>query len=164
MQRSDFQVDKRFANKFRARYGRHEFEVGIINDRPHLRPKSKKAGLGTLKGGQVRKKSLTPSGMSVSEVSKEVRKKVNFYKKPFERDSKDFRLFRREFMRFVGKQGGKRHKVISLLRAVVRNPILQGRYGRNATSTARAKGFNRFLIDTGQLYRAIEAKMRSKRV
>ena len=74
------------------------------------------------------------------------------------------RKFLREFGLWAFEKTGKRHRTLAALRAVVRNPMLKGEYGPNKPSTIRAKGFDRFSIDTGQLYTAIGAKVRVKRL
>lgn len=43
-------------------------------------------------------------------------------------------------------------------RSIVRNPMLRREYGDNAESTAKAKGFDHWGINTGTLFKAIEAK------
>lgn len=164
MPQLSFKIDKRFFNKVKGRFGGYEFDVGILKDGPYFLPKSKKAGLGTFNGKPRRKTSTKQSGLKLSEVSTELRKKIDFYRRPFERDTKDYKSFRKEFISFLMQKGGKRYRVIALLRAMVRNPFIKGRYGKNAPSTVRAKGFNRFGIDTGQTYTAITARMAKKRV
>lgn len=43
-------------------------------------------------------------------------------------------------------------------RSIVRNPILRKEYRPNAVATAVAKGFNHFGVNTGTLFKNIEAK------
>lgn len=43
-------------------------------------------------------------------------------------------------------------------RSIVRNPMLRKEYGDNADSTAKEKGFNHWGLNTGTLFKAIEAK------
>ncbi len=61
-----------------------------------------------------------------------------------------------------GKNKSKASVETAMTRVVV-NPILQRKYGHNSRATAKAKGFNRFLIDTGQLVKAISAKVSLRR-
>jgi hypothetical protein len=48
------------------------------------------------------------------------------------------------------------------LQAIVRNPILKGEYGRNSRLTQKIKGFNRYMIDTAQLFKNIKADVKVK--
>jgi hypothetical protein len=45
------------------------------------------------------------------------------------------------------------------IQAIVRNPILRGDYGRNNLFTQKVKGFNRLMIDTGQFFNNIKARV-----
>jgi hypothetical protein len=95
----------------------------------------------------------------MGEISQSVRARVgNYLVKPFRSRNDDIIKFSKAFLDYcVGKEKEKR--VINLLQAVVRNPILGQRYGRNSPATIRIKGFNRLLIDTAQFFRAIQAKV-----
>ena len=52
-----------------------------------------------------------------------------------------------------------RQRIINAVQAVVRNPILRGAYGKNSAKTAKTKGFNKLLMDTGQLFKNIKARL-----
>jgi hypothetical protein len=54
-------------------------------------------------------------------------------------------------------------RVENLVQAIVRNPILRQDYGTNEARTADAKGFDRHLIDTSQMFRALKARARKRR-
>jgi hypothetical protein len=54
-------------------------------------------------------------------------------------------------------------KVEKLLLNVVRKPILLRKYGPNTESAREAKGFDRLMIDTGQVVRSIQAKIKRRR-
>jgi hypothetical protein len=56
-----------------------------------------------------------------------------------------------------GFGGGGRQRVLNLLQAIVRNPILKHQYGPNTSATADAKGFDRHLFDTGKMFKSIKA-------
>ena len=127
-------------------------------------------GLKQLAGGPARIASRRKSGLSLSQVSERLRKEtgINFYTRPWKsKRGKDLVRFIQSFMRMI-TQGGKlaeKKRLENALQAVVRNPIVRGDYGRNARSTAKTKGFNRLMIDTGQLFKGIMARVRvNKRV
>ncbi len=163
------QLDKKFKKKVRGMFGKYEFEVGVLKDGPHYLPKRGVRGLkgkdvmGTYAGGPIRKRSRKTSGLSISDVSKENRERmgVNYLTEPFEDRSKDIIKFTNEFFKLVFG-GSQKKRCENLLQAIVRNPILQKEYGSNAPLTKKIKGFNRKLIDTAQLFRAIVARCRTK--
>lgn len=154
-------LDRRFAKQAKGVYEKYDFDVGIINDGPHKLAKESSSGLKSYAGGPARKTSNKPSGMTISQVSEDLRKKtgINFYTKPFSSgNNKDILDFVKEFFEIcAGRSEAKRAE--NLLQAVVRNPITRGDYGSNTDKTAKTKGFNRFMIDTSQMFQAITAKV-----
>lgn len=161
-----FKLDKRFSSQAKGILEKYQFEVGILQDKAHKEARDQGAGLSSYAGGPTRKTSGRSSGKTISEVSQELRARtgINIFTQPF------FSKKNKEILDFVhayfelcaGKTQKKR--VENLLQAIVRNPILRGDYGRNSPQTAKIKGFNRFLIDTSQLFRAITSKVRSNSV
>lgn len=49
-------------------------------------------------------------------------------------------------------------RIQNLCRAIVRNPILRKEYGNNKPSTVKSKGFDQLGINTGTLFKNIEAR------
>lgn len=141
----------------------YAFEVGILQDGPHKAAASKKKGLKNYAGGPARKLSQRVDG-TMSEVSASVRKQtgVNYLTVPFKNRNDDAVKMLRGFMDLVFNEGkvSKKKRLENLIQAVVRNPILRGTYGRNKKVTAEIKGFNRKMIDTSQLFKAIKARVR----
>lgn len=156
-------LDRRFGRIAKGRIEKYAFEVGILKDAPHKRPKSKKAGIKSFAGGPSRKISPKSGKTTIAEVSRFVRKlrKINYLIAPFQRTTgknKDIINFTNEFFRYAfGRSQEKR--LINLLQAIVRNPILRKDYGTNKKKTVQTKGFNRFMIDTGQLFKSITARV-----
>lgn len=181
VRQSGFKWDARFTKEVRARIEQFDLNVGILEDGPHYNPKTKTqivAGLekkgkgassfvqavhGTYAGGPVRKAGRKIGG-TLSEVSKSVREKlkVNFYTAPFRKPSGksiELQRFLREFVKYVRADNKSDvRRLENAMQAVVRNPILRGEYGSNSPASANAKGFDRLLIDTGQLFKAIIAR------
>ena len=164
------ELDKRFAKNVKGKFGKYEFEVGVLHDGPHFRPRKGARGLkgedvkGTYAGGSVRRKSRIPSGNTIAQVSKENRKRLgfNYLSKPFDKKSDDLIKFTNNFFKFVfGRSEKKRAE--NTLQAVVRNPILRGDYGSNSALTQLIKGFDRKMIDTGQLFKSIVARCKVKK-
>lgn len=158
----DFKIDKRFKNRISGRYGKYSFGTGVDN-KVHHAPR-RPVAYGSLQGGPIRKKGPKTYGTTTLEVAKAMQKKTGFMTAPFRKQrSKDMRAFLQAFFNFASGKGSK-SKVQTALRAVVRNPMLRGDYGRNTRITAKSKGFNRLLFDTGQLFKSILAYVRSRNV
>lgn len=157
----EIRLSRNFAKQAKGVFEKYQFEVGVLEDKNHKLPKSAKAGLSTLAGGPRRKLGRT-SDKSISDVSEAMRARVgNFYTRPFKSSkNRDILNFAKSFMELcVGK--GSRNRAKNYLQAIVRNPILRGDYGKNTPAWARIKGFNRLMIDTGQLFNAIKAKVKT---
>ena len=159
------QLDRRFKKKLQGMFGKYEFEVGVLEDKPHRVPRRGARGLkgadvlGLYAGGPVRKASRQRSDLTVAEVSAENRKRLgfNYLARPFKKRSDDIIKFSNEFFKIVFGKSEKR-RAENLLQAIVRNPILRGDYGGNSELTQKIKGFDRGMIDTAQLFKAIKAK------
>lgn len=159
-------LDRRFAKQAKGVFEKYHFQVGIIQDTQHKQASPASQGLKSYASGPARKTSNKPSGMTISEVSEDLRKRtgINFYTRPFSsKQNKDILNFVKSFFDLcAGRTQARRAE--NFLQAIVRNPILRGDYGKNTDQTAKLKGFNRFMIDTAQLFRAITAKVQVKRV
>jgi hypothetical protein len=159
-------LDRRFYKQAKGTFEKYDFRVGVLEDKAHKLAEPKSKGLKSYAGGPARKTSRQSSGMSVSDVSQSLRKQtgINFYTRPFRsKKNKDILNFLNSFFDLCAGRSQPR-RAENLLQAIVRNPILRGDYGRNTRATAKAKGFNRLMIDTAQLFRAITAKVQVRRV
>lgn len=162
-------LDNRFKKKVRGMFGKYEFEVGVLTDAPHKEARRGKRGmkgadvLTSYAGGPVRKKSRVNSGITIAQVSEENRKRMgfNYLTRPFEDQSSDIVKFSKAFFDLVFGRSQKR-RAENLLQAIVRNPILRGDYGPNSALTKKIKGFDRSMIDTAQLFKAIQAVCKVK--
>lgn len=159
------ELDRRFKKNVQGMFGKYSFEVGVLEDAPHKEPRRGARGLKgldvltTYAGGPARKRSSRDSGLSISQVSKANRERLgfNYLTKPFQNRNSDLIKFCHAFLRMVfGKSEKKRTE--NLLQAVVRNPILRGDYGGNSDLTKKIKGFDRGMIDTAQLFKALRAR------
>lgn len=179
-------LDGKFRKQAKGIIEKYYFDIGVLQDGPHKDPirakNARKAGfkkdknltpseaktLGGLKsfaGGPARKVGRK-SRSTISEVSEDLRTKtgINFYTEPFKsKRNADILRFLKQFFDVIGgRSQGKRLE--NTLQAIVRNPILRGDYGTNSEAAAKNKGFNRFMIDTAQLFKAITAKVRRRDV
>lgn len=146
----------------KKKISRFSFDVGILEDGPHYKPvwDSEK----TFAGGPARRQSKKlSSAHSLSILSLNIRTMlgVNYLSEPFKKRSSEIIKFTNAFFKlaFATTPGTYKRRCENLIQAVVRNPILLGAYGRNSRAWARAKGFNRKLIDTGQFFKAIKGRV-----
>lgn len=163
------EMGKTWGKKLQGRINRFQFEVGVLEDKPHREPidtpRFETPQLGTYAGGPVRRASRKESDKTIGEVLVENMKRlnINLLLRPFQEPNDELLKFTDAFLKYVVRRPGVSIKrVENLLQAIVRNPILKQEYGKNNSATADAKGFDRLLIDTGQMFKAIRA--RAKRV
>lgn len=157
-------LDKRFKKNLKGRFGKYDFQVGVLEDAPYKTAQRGERGkkgqdvLTQYAGGPVRKKTRKESGMMISDVSKENRERLgfNYLSEPFKKKNADVIKFTREFFKLAFGRSQKR-RAENLLQAVVRNPILRGDYGPNSALTKKIKGFDRAMIDTAQLFKSLKA-------
>lgn len=171
MQLKAIKLSKGFRRRIEGRFSKYEFEVGVLNDGPHYRPQDSGAlsqyGIGNLKtlaGGPARKQTREPSGLSIADVSEENRKHLgfNYIRAAFRnRYSADLLKFSDTFFKLAFGRGQIK-RAENLLQAIVRNPITRGDYGVNTRATADIKGFDRLMIDTGQLFKALKARIKRR--
>lgn len=175
--------DKRFKNRVKARYEKYDIQAGILKNKPHVPPKplwkSKGRGknkmlvkdLTSVEGMKARKKRTDKAAksafqMTTAELAKMLRKRtgVNIWTEPFKKKrSREVKRFMAAMLKVLGAKriGTLKKRAEDLLVEAIRAPIKQRRYGRNKRSTVKIKGFNRRFFDTGQLYMAISAKIKS---
>jgi hypothetical protein len=158
-------LDNRFRRRLEGRFGKFRFEVGVLEDGPHFEPRRGKRGLkgadvrSAYAGGPIRKKSSSAGPLTVAQVSEANRERLgfNYIVEPFKKRTSDIIKFSNEFFKLAfGKTEKKRAE--NLLQAIVRNPILRGDYGSNSKLTMKIKGFDRIMIDTAQLFKALKAR------
>lgn len=157
-------LDPRFKKNVGGRFGKYTFEVGVLQDGVHKEARRGERGKGgtdvlsTYAGGPVRKKSSKPGPLTIAQVSEANRERLgfNYLVEPFKQRSSDIVKFTQAFFKLVFGRSEKR-RAENLLQAVVRNPILRGDYGSNSALTKKIKGFDRKMIDTAQLFKALKA-------
>ncbi len=163
----EIKLQRGFADRLKGRFGKYDFQVGILVDGPHKVPKRGKWGLkgqdviSTYAGGPIRQKTRKDSDLTISEVSVKQREHLgfNYLTEPFKKRTSEIIKFSNSFFRLAFGASEKK-RAENLLQAVVRNPIIRGDYGPNAPLTRKVKGFDRKMIDTGQLFKAIKAMCR----
>lgn len=163
------EIGTTWQKKLQRSIERYQFEIGVLEDKPHMQAQGHRLfqapDLKTYAGGPARKQTRVPSGQSIGEVfiANMQRLNINLLLRPFQERNSDILRFTTAFLKLAARTPGMSiRRVENLLQAIVRNPILKQEYGKNKSHTADAKGFDRHLIDTGQLFRSIVA--RAKRV
>lgn len=163
------EMSKSFKAKLANRIQAFEFEVGVLDDGPHYEPVETplygEPQLSNYAGDKVRKKSRIPSELTTGQILVENMKRLNtnLLWEPFEKRDSEIIRFTRYFLDLAVRGKASVRRVENLLQAIVRNPILNQEYGPNKASTADAKGFDRHLFDTGQMFKAIKARVKRVR-
>lgn len=161
----EFKLEKSFTKKLQRHIERYEFEVGVLNDKPHFEPVHTPIhGQPELKkyaGGHSRKQTREKSDLTTAQIFVENQKRINtnLLLEPFQKKDSDIVRFTDAFLNMAANGKVAVRRVENLLQAVVRNPILRQEYGKNKPNTADAKGFDRHLIDTAQMFKSIVAKV-----
>lgn len=128
-----------------------------------MRMKNAAMGLATVAGGPARRKSMKIKG-KVSDVSRQIRKRVDYLSLPFKNESSpEMRKLKKTLFDLIQRKQTSYTYVQTALRNAIRTPILKQKYGPNSRATIKAKRFNRFLFDTGQFYQTIGARVRVRK-
>lgn len=160
------QIGKSWGQKLQKQVGRYAVEVGVLEEKPHMNPVEhglfEEPLLKSYAGGPVRRTSRVPGPNTIGDVLVQnmERLNINILLRPFQEKNSDILKFTNYFLKYiVGGLGASQKRVENLVQAIVRNPILKQEYGPNSPQTADAKGFNRHLFDTGQVFKNIKARI-----
>jgi hypothetical protein len=161
-------MGNKWAVKLKGRIEEYDFEVGILENKQYKEPVVEGLfdnNLGTFAKGPVRKTSPRNTDKKVGEILVDNMKRLNIdlLRAPFKKKSSEIMQFTKAFLSLVTyKPTMNLKRVENLLQAVVRNPIYRQDYGINSGYTAKAKGFNRHLFDTGQMFKNIRVKAKKR--
>ena len=152
-----FKASEKLARMLNTRLSGFDIEVGILQDGPVAKWKRERAG--DLAGGPRNKQAGTSNQMTLRKQLGKFNVMYNLLLAPWRsKDNKDILVLIREMARSGLKAGGGRRRFLNAAQAVVRNPIARAEYGDNTAGWAKAKGFNRLLINTGRLFNSIKAR------
>lgn len=149
-----------------AELGKYRFQVGILENKRHYLPATGDTYLTkgqnvwyNYAGLKLRKPSSYKYKGTLFSVARDMDQAFKWLRRPFMLQSNADLLNVLYFI--VENMNGKEtsQRIINGIQAVVRNPILRGAYGRNSAKTAKKKGFNKLLMDTGQLFKNIKARL-----
>lgn len=146
--------------------GKYRFEVGILENKRHYLPyvsdttytKGQNSWY-NYAGLKLRRQSSFKYKGTLFSVARDMDQAFKWLRRPFMLQSNEdlFNVLYFVVENINGKEN--RQRIINGIQAVVRNPILRGAYGRNSAKTAKKKGFNKLLMDTGQLFKNIKARL-----
>lgn len=171
-------IDKGFSKRVGRRYERYDIQAGILKNSDHRPARSrftttgkvkKGGGLTTVDGMPARRKGpiMTASAFtpSVAEISAGLRRRtrVNIYAAPFRgRPSREVKRFLSLLYKMFGakKTSQYRKRAEEALIAAITAPIKARKYGQHSRAWQQVKGFQRRFVDTGQLYKAITARIK----
>lgn len=163
------ELEKTWGRRLKGQIEKFDMQVGILEDKPHRNAAyhgiTEEPKLKSFAGGPARKLGQG-SSKNIGEILIDNMKRlnINLLAHPFKDENSDILAFTDYFIRSIFTKSKSMRRLENLLQAIVRNPILRQEYGPNKKLTADSKGFNRHLIDTGQMFKAIRAKVVRKRV
>lgn len=136
-----------------------DINVGVLVDGPAAKWKREQAA-GQLAGGP-HNKIAGNAATSLREVMDKMVVRFNLLLAPWRnRNNQDARDVTNALIDELNHGCPKRNRLPNAVQAVIRNPIVRQEYGDNTAGWAQKKGFNRLLINTGRLFRAIVARFK----
>lgn len=140
-----------------------EITVGVLDKSlAHYEAEPKVKGYRDIGGEKVRKKSSKKSPDTTAQILAELESFGLFSGVLSDPENKDL-LDMVEILQSIyakGEIGSKEERrLINACQAMIRNRIIDKRLGDNADTTVKEKGFDRPLMDTGQLFEAIKARL-----
>lgn len=148
---------ERLIPKLKAAIEGQYFEVGILENDQHYEaiPKSTKQ----FAGGVARKINRVKADKEMQELGGELQGKYFWLSHPFMESNSEIIKFAKAYLAEIQKNKVTMNKIRNLVQAIVRNPILRGDYGSNSLYWTSIKGFDHVMIDTGQFFNSIQARV-----
>lgn len=134
-------------------------EVGIFDSKQFKKPQKKLKKFGNY---QARRVSNQLSKQTTADVLEVLDNKYGILEKPLEKNTNtsEYSVFVDVMIDYANdKNNINKNRLKNSLKAVIVKPIFTSFYGRNSEKTAKIKGFNKLLIDTGQTIKAIEVRI-----
>lgn len=154
-----FLASERLTNFVGKRLGKYEVEVGILEDGPEKKWKREQKNLA---GGPANKTAGTNKNVTLREVFAKWNLRYQLLLAPLRAaGNKDVEEVIGRMVADLGTLGRLKQQFLNAVQALIRNPITRGEYGRNSKAWAKAKGFNRLLINTGAMFKAIKARFKN---
>ncbi len=147
---------KYLAKDFKALIEKNEVEIGVFASENNR--KQAKDRLKTFAGGPARSVANKPSSEGNASILEDLEKKYGILTKPLQNKAGLEKFFQR-LIDYSSEKKKADNRVLNDFKALFIAPILRQKYGTNSQKTAKSKGFSRFLIDTGQLLKALKVRI-----
>lgn len=147
-------------NFLNRQIGKRTLEAGILEDRPAALFKRERAG--DLAGGKRNKTAGNSKNVTLRQLMMKFEVAYNIllapWRSPTTREERSVLI--NELTRDMASRQHNDRRLLNAAQAVIRNPIARGEYGQNTPQTAKAKGFNRLLINTGRFFNTIKVRFK----
>ena len=131
-------------------------QAGILADGPEKKWKRERKNF---YGGPANKIAGVDTKSSIREVFAKLNLRYQLLLAPWRNaNSKEQVQVAKELVNSLNAGGKPTNAMRNAIQAVIRGPIQRGEYGNNSKGWAAIKGFNRLMINTGTLFRAIKAR------
>jgi hypothetical protein len=139
------------------------FVVGVLDAAEHKSAQTQfeSKGLKSFHGLQARKVTNLIDG-ATQEIGGELEDQYKWLREPFadgNEKQKEIQDFAKNYIAEIQKDKKNENRLVNLVQAIVRNPILRRDYGSNSEKTQKIKGFDSPMIDTGQFFNSIKARV-----
>ncbi len=155
-----FQAVERLNSFLSKRLGKYEVEVGLLEDAPAAKWKKERKRLA---GGPANKEAGSDKNTTLREVFAHWAQVYNLLLAPLRAEGN------KDVVEVIGRMvadlvtlGRQKQQFLNAVQALIRNPISRGDYGKNSKEWAKAKGFNRLLINTGKMFKNIKARFKNR--
>jgi hypothetical protein len=137
-------------------------EYGYFEDNTLNEPAEGYKSIG--KGIKARKVGKSIGGSQI-ELASELEDKYGFLSKPLKEDSKELKGVLNELISYkIYENKENKNRLLNATKSLILKPILTDKYGRNSKKTEKTKGFNKFLIDTGQTIKRLQVRISKKEI
>lgn len=155
----EFLASERLRSFIGKRLGKHEVEVGVLEDGPEKKWKKQQKNF---HGGPANKTAGNNDNETLREVFAKWNLRYQLLLAPLRAaGNKDVVEVIGRMVANMGTLGKQKQQFLNAVQALIRNPIMRGDYGRNNRKWAKIKGFNRLLINTGAMFNSIKARFKN---
>ncbi len=156
-----FLAEERLTSFIGKRLGKYDVEVGVFEDEKAAKWKKARKNF---HGGPANKIAGRSDKTTIKEVFAKWNLRYQLLLAPLRAEgNKDVVEVIGRMIADLGTLGKQKKEFLNAVQALIRNSIMRGDYGENSRKWAKAKGFNRLLINTGEMFKAIKARF-AKRV
>lgn len=155
----EFLASERLTSFIGKRLGKYDVEVGVLEDGPE---KNWKRQQKSFHGGPANKTAGNNKNETLRAVFAKWNLRYQLLLAPLRAaGNKDVVEVIGRMVADLGTLGKQKQQFLNAVQALIRNPIMRGDYGKNSKEWAKAKGFNRLLINTGAMFNAIKARFKN---